>query len=120
MVVCDQVCPHFITISLPRIRVERDLLLDLHLQPLEHRLLVGVFQYLRDDLLGRLVAPTGAVLEVVAGRMADDERILSGLCYGVVRKFPSWKHQYARMTLKCPRQDLSTFHSQTYPVVLDR
>src|SRR5687768_2208050 len=55
-----------------------ELLDDFRLEVIEHRLLVGVFENLRHDLLGRLVAPTGAVLEIIAGRLPHDKGPKSG------------------------------------------
>ena len=41
-------------------------------------LLVGGLQNARDDGLGRFAAPRGAVLEIVLGGLADDERAVAG------------------------------------------
>jgi len=64
---CRQVLGAASFTPLPCVAVERDLLLDFFLQPLNDRLLVGVFENPRDDALRAFFAPACAVLEVVAG-----------------------------------------------------
>src|SRR5690606_20185402 len=60
------------------VRVDGDLFTDFAFKPLDHRLLIGVVKNSCHDALGAALAPTRAVLEVIASGLAVDVGAVAG------------------------------------------